>query len=242
MATRFVDDLAVPTGARWLDVGCGTGDLLGVVTERCAPEHVVGVDPSEAFLAVAASRWPDVDLRVGAAEDLPLGDATVHAAVSGLALNFVPNPVRAFAEMARVTAAGGVVAAYVWDYAHPDFFLTRFWDAATRTVLQGRPTGDERGRWELCTPDGLAAAARAAGLDPVVSAVEVETVFADRDELWSGFELGVGPSGALVRDLDEDARATLRATMESGLPYRDDGTVRLPARAWRVVAPTPLRP
>ena len=34
-----------------------------------------------------------------------------------MALNFVPDPPRAVAEFARVARAGGVAAAYVWDYA-----------------------------------------------------------------------------------------------------------------------------
>lgn len=37
--------------------------------------------------------------------------------VSGLVLNFVPDPAQAVHEVARVTRADGRVAAYVWDYA-----------------------------------------------------------------------------------------------------------------------------
>ena len=37
--------------------------------------------------------------------------------VSGLVLNFTPDPAASLAEMARVTRPGGTVAAYVWDYA-----------------------------------------------------------------------------------------------------------------------------
>jgi ubiquinone/menaquinone biosynthesis C-methylase UbiE len=47
-------------------------------------------------------------------------DGCVDAVVSGLALNFVPDPSRAVAEFARVAVPGAVVAAYVWDYAEGD--------------------------------------------------------------------------------------------------------------------------
>lgn len=52
------------------------------------------------------------------------------AVVSGLVLNFVPQPQRMVAEMARVTRAGGTVAAYVWDYAGQMQLLRHFWGAA----------------------------------------------------------------------------------------------------------------
>ena len=39
--------------ARWLDVGCGTGALSRAILDRCAPAAVLGVDPSEGFLAHA---------------------------------------------------------------------------------------------------------------------------------------------------------------------------------------------
>ena len=37
----------------------------------------------------------------------------------------------ALAEMARVTASGGTIAAYVWDYAGRMELMRYFWDAAS---------------------------------------------------------------------------------------------------------------
>jgi ubiquinone/menaquinone biosynthesis C-methylase UbiE len=48
---------------------------------------------------------------------LPFADDAFDAVVSGLVLNFVPEPAQAVAEMTRVVRPDGVVAAYVWDYA-----------------------------------------------------------------------------------------------------------------------------
>ena len=48
---------------------------------------------------------------------LPLDDGSVDVVVSGLVLNFVPDLDTALAEMSRVAVDGGVVGAYVWDYA-----------------------------------------------------------------------------------------------------------------------------
>ena len=67
---------------------------------------------------------------------MPFPDRSFDLVVSALALNFVPDPGRAVAEFARVTASGGVVAAYVWDYAEGMAMMRYFWDAATDARLR----------------------------------------------------------------------------------------------------------
>jgi hypothetical protein len=42
----FLGWLSPKPGARWLDVGCGTGVFTELVVETCAPASVVAVDPS----------------------------------------------------------------------------------------------------------------------------------------------------------------------------------------------------
>jgi ubiquinone/menaquinone biosynthesis C-methylase UbiE len=67
VAEAFLRWLAVPGGRRWLDVGCGTGALTATVLAGAEPAGVVGVDPSEGFLAHASARIADprVTFRVG---------------------------------------------------------------------------------------------------------------------------------------------------------------------------------
>jgi SAM-dependent methyltransferase len=67
---------------------------------------------------------------VGNALDLPLEDSSVNVAISGLVLNFLPEPEKALTEMKRVTTTGGSVAVYVWDYAGKMDLLNDFWDTA----------------------------------------------------------------------------------------------------------------
>lgn len=56
-------------------------------------------------------------MRVADGEDLPFDDQDSDVVVSGLALNFIPDPLAALTEWKRVAKPGGVVSAYVWDYA-----------------------------------------------------------------------------------------------------------------------------
>ena len=116
----------------WLDVGCGTGNLLAAAAEAAGARTLAGVDPSAGFLATAADHLPPgTDLRVGDAGQLESQDVSFDATVSGLVLNFVPDPATAIAEMRRVTRPGGTVGGFVWDYADGiEELLRHFWDAA----------------------------------------------------------------------------------------------------------------
>src|SRR5258707_13892157 len=53
VAREFVDWLALPSGARWLDIGCGTGALTQTIPARAAPAAVMGLDQSDGFVALA---------------------------------------------------------------------------------------------------------------------------------------------------------------------------------------------
>jgi SAM-dependent methyltransferase len=194
------------------------------------------VDASAEFVQYARRRVPDARVRftVADARALPVPDASVDAAVSGLALNFVPRVEVAAAELARVTRAGGVVAAYVWDYAEGMQLIRRFWDVAA--ALDPRAVElDEARRFPLCRPEALESLLRGAGLSDVACrAIDVPTRFRDFDDLWSPFLGGQGPAPGYVLSLDADRRAALRERLRVALPAGPDGAIDLVARAWAV--------
>ena len=86
---------------------------------------------SPAYVAFARDRLNDLRVRfdVGDARALQASSATFDAVVAGLVLNFIPEPGRAVSEM-RVARPGGIVAAYVSDYAEGMQMMRHFWDAA----------------------------------------------------------------------------------------------------------------
>jgi ArsR family transcriptional regulator len=90
------------------DLGCGTGLVLSMLAPHVS--RVVGVDASDEMLASARTRvlhLPNVDLRRGSLEALPLPDGSLDAAVMMLVLHHVPAPALALAEAARVLKPGG---------------------------------------------------------------------------------------------------------------------------------------
>lgn len=235
VAPRFLAWLDVPAGRHWLDLGCGTGALCAAILDQCTPASVVGVEPSEGFLKTAQQRLADrAQLRQGTATAIPLDDASVDAVVSGLVLNFVPEPRAALAEMVRVTRRGGTIAAYVWDYAGKMELMRHFWDAVV-ALDPGAAKLDEGVRFPLCNRAALTALFADAGLNGTeATAIDIDTDFADFDDYWQPFLGGTGPAPAYAMSLDEPARAKLRDRIRERMPVRADGSIALIARAWAV--------
>jgi SAM-dependent methyltransferase len=238
VAREFLAWLAVPPGSRWLDVGCGTGALSQTILTMSAPGGVKGIDASAGFVAFAREQVHDerVEFQVGDAQALPIPPASYDAVVAGLVLNFVPQPNRMVAEMARVARPGGVVAVYVWDYAGHMQLMRHFWDAAVALDHTAREL-DEGRRFPICHPDHLADLFRQTVLGAVETrAIDVPTRFRDFDDYWSPFLGGQGPAPSYVMSLDEERRAALREHNRAQRPAAADGSIPLMARAWAVRA------
>src|SRR5262245_960575 len=133
VAPEFLAWLGMPTDRDWLDVGCGTGALSQTILDKAAPKSVKGIDSSAGFLEYAKAniRDPRASFAVGDARSIPVGDASADVAVSGLVMNFVPEPVRMAADMTRAVRPGGTVAVYVWDYSGQMGMMRIFWSTAT---------------------------------------------------------------------------------------------------------------
>ena len=236
VAQEFLAWLAVPGGSRWLDVGCGTGALSQTILEMASPKEVLGVEASAGYIAYAREQIKDARARfeVGDARALPVETATFDAVVSGLVLNFVPQPEAAVAELARAARSGGMVAAYVWDYAGEMQLMRHFWNAAT-ALDPAAIELDEGWRFPICRPEPLTQLFQDAGLRGVeVRAIDAPTNFRDFDDYWSPFLGGQGPAHAYAMSLSEERRTALRERIRAGLPVEPDGSIRLIARAWAV--------
>ncbi len=100
----------VPAPGRILDVGCGTGYLLGRLAARAPQAEVLaGIDAAPAMIEVAAGVAADDRLRfaVGAAERLPWPAASFDLVVSTTSFDHWADQRAGLAECARVLAPGG---------------------------------------------------------------------------------------------------------------------------------------
>ncbi len=233
VAPLFLSWLNIPAGQRWLDVGCGTGALCAAIVDHCSPSSVTGVEPSEGFLKTAEENLAGRTVfHQGSATAIPLSDSSVDVVVSGLVLNFVPDPHAALIEMARVTDKGGTIAAYVWDYAGKMELMRFFWDAAVE-LDPGIAKMDEGIRFPLCRPAALNKLFSDAGLKAVeVEPIDIPTPFANFDDYWQPFLGGQGPAPAYAMSLEETARKRLRDRIRDRIPVAVNGSILLTARAW----------
>ena len=236
VASDFLAWLPVGPRRDWLDVGCGTGALSEMVLRGANPRSVKGLDPSAGFIehARAHIRDPRASFDVADARALPLPDAQFDAAVSGLVLNFIPDPLLAVQEMMRVARSGGWVASYVWDYADKMELMRYFWEAAVALDPAAHALHEGR-RFPLCRREPLRELFTRAGVRQVeVMPIDVPTRFADFDDYWAPFLGGQGPAPGYAMSLPEARRGELRDRIHSSLPFAADGSINLIARAWAV--------
>lgn len=236
VAGEFVRWLALPPGLAWADVGCGTGALASMILASCAPASVRGIDRSASFVAQARQRIPttQASFETGDATHLPWEPQACDVSVSGLVLNFVPDSEAMAREMVRVTKPGGMVAAYVWDYAGGMEMMRHFWDAAIE-VSPNDARLDQAERFPLYQPQPLQALFERVGLrSAAVRAIDIPTVFRDFDDYWQPFLGKTGAAPTYLASLDPEVRHAIRRRLESRLVSTANGSIELTARAWAV--------
>lgn len=175
-------------GLSLLDVGCGPGTITADLARRVAPGLVVGIDAAADVVesAVANHAEPHLAFEVGDVYALDMADDSFDVVHAHQVLQHLSDPVAALAEMRRVAAPGGIVAARDSDYDamtwHPaDERLDR-WLALYRDIARRNGGQPDAGRY-------LKAWARQAGFaDGAITASASVWCFAAADERqwWGG--------------------------------------------------------
>ena len=212
----------LPPRSRLLDVGCGTGALVGAA--RAAGHDAIGVEPDPEMAALAGSvlgPGPGEDVVVAALPDLPWADDGFEVVTASFVLNHVDHPRDGARELARVAAPGGVVRATIWGSTPPPQAV--MWNGLLDDVGAVRPPSPRlpADRDYDRSPEGLAGILGEAGLAVTASGTQAWQWRVAADDLWAGLT-SVGSFGVLWRAQSGDVQARLRAAYdELGGAWRD---------------------
>jgi ubiquinone/menaquinone biosynthesis C-methylase UbiE len=232
LAKSFAEFAGVGAHDRVLDVGCGTGALAGAILAAHPESVVTGIDPSEVFVESCRAQYPSARFLMGDAQQLPFGDQAFDASLACLVLNFVASPRDAVAEMARVTAHNGTIAAAVWDHAEGMTMLRAFWEAAVE-VDPSLTAGEKQ---PMLSRDALAQLWDEVQLhDVLLEPLVVDMKFASFNDYWEPFMGGQGPAGAYVASLTPESRDAIARVLHARF-LKDDpfGSFTIQSRAWAI--------
>jgi SAM-dependent methyltransferase len=171
-----------------LDVGSGPGTITVELADLVAPGRVIGLDMSADVVRQAAALAEErgtsnVGFVTGSVYELPYADASFDVVHAHQVLQHVGDPVRALAEMRRVTRPGGLVAARDVIYSKvalfPESDGLRLWADVYLPVHRangGEPDAGSR----------LKAWTRAAGFTEIASSASVWCFSSDDERAWWG--------------------------------------------------------
>jgi ubiquinone/menaquinone biosynthesis C-methylase UbiE len=94
-----------------LDIGCGTGYNLKILTEK--GYHCSGIDASQKMVERAQQDNPGLIITQADARDLPFGNSHFHIVISIEVLRYIPDSEKAISEIYRILKRGGIAVVTV---------------------------------------------------------------------------------------------------------------------------------
>lgn len=237
----LLDAISAEAGMVVLDVPTGPGLLLVAGCSRGAT--MIGVDVAEGMLRVAARNCPEADLRLGAAEVLPVDDGAVDGIVSAYGMPHFVDHTRFFAEAHRTLRRSGRLAFATWCPPPTNQHIALVMSTLMRlgNLDVGLPPGPDIFRY--ADPDICKQELVAAGFSDV-QLEELPTEWRSpegADGLIKMVEQGGVRSRKLYQAQTDEVKRAVRAALAEGLePFRGvDGVFRVPATSVLVTATRP---
>lgn len=217
--------------SRLLDIAAGPGYVSAEAVRR--GWSVIGIDFSEAMLALARQIHPRIDFRQGDAEELPFGEDSFDAVVMNFGILHLARPEAALQGAHRVLKPGGRFAFTAW--ATPDQTL------GFRVVLDAvAEFGDPNVQlpagppfFRFSDPDECRRTLESAGF----AEVEIQPVpsvwrIASAADFFDAFGKGSARTGGLLNAQQPGALAKIRAAIEQRIAaFHRNGRLEIPMPA-----------
>ncbi|MBR1854177.1 MAG: class I SAM-dependent methyltransferase [Lachnospiraceae bacterium] len=105
-----------------LDVGCGTGPMIELLTKEYPDRYYTGLDLTPKMIETAnAKKLQNTNFLVGDSENLPFSGGSFDAVICANSFHHYPNPQKFFDGVARVLAPGGIFI--LRDYTSVDMIV-----------------------------------------------------------------------------------------------------------------------
>lgn len=108
---QAIELMEIPSNARVLDVGCGSGWATRLMAEKASDGRVVGIDISDEMIRLAretSASFSNIEFRVASAEKLPFENSEFTDAFSMESLYYYADVLVALKEIKRVLEPGGL--------------------------------------------------------------------------------------------------------------------------------------
>jgi len=255
-------------GEAVLDVGCGTGTTTTQAARVVGPTgRVTGSDISPVMIDAAreasdvareasdvareasdvareASDVEGITWLVADAETYDFGEAGQDAVISRFGVMFFPDPVAAFANLARATRPGGRLVAAVWQTRDkvPLFEIPYATAAAVLDDLglEYEPVGIADSQCSLGSHDRVVAVLGPAGWREIETRPTEQVIYVGGSmspaEAAAG-ALDLGPIRGLIEGRPDDVRDQVRVALAAAFqPYFDGTGVALPGGFMIIIA------
>jgi SAM-dependent methyltransferase len=239
---RVLAEAAAAAGSRVLDVGCGTGATTLAAARRLSPtSRCLGVDISAPMIESARSRaraeGSPATFEVADAQGYRFDDGGFDAVISRFGVMFFADPVAAFRNLRRATAAGGALRVITWRSAAENPFMTTA-ERAAAPLLPPFPARRPDGPGQFAMADEGRVRALLADSGWAEAALEpLDVPCAIPAGALESYVTRLGPVGVVLQDVDDATRArAIAAVLAAFAPFIDGDQVRFTAACWSVGA------
>ncbi len=239
-----MDRLAIRSGERVLDVGCGCGETTVELARRVGPTgSAVGADISTIMLERARERARGVanaEFLVADAQTHAFAAASFDVVFSRFGVMFFADPRAAFANLARALKPGGRLGFHCWKKLVDNPWMTvPFFAALQHLPPPTPPPPDAPGPFAFADPERVRGILADAGLAEIEFESRTDPIGVGSGTVDDAvdFALQMGPTSIALREATPETAAKVRASVREALgPYQTQDGVRLDTSSWVVTA------